>query len=118
MPKYNINKEFLPFSLFAPPIQNAKMAGWMGSKMQPPRWVKKSLDREVSITKETVKSYDGANISVFVIDPYGLEERSPCLVYYDIAFVSASSENKKAVYLNYSCSLGKQTRAWNITSSQ
>ena len=82
MPKYNINKEFLPFSLFAPPIQNAKMAGWMGSKMQPPRWVKKSLDREVSITKETVKSYDGANISVFVIDPYGLEETSPCLVYY------------------------------------
>ena len=82
MPKYNINKEFLPFSLFAPPIQNAKMAGWMGSKMQPPRWVKKSFDREVSITKETVKSYDGANISVFVIDPYGLEETSPCLVYY------------------------------------
>ena len=65
-----------------PPIQNAKMAGWMGSKMKPPRWVQKNRDCEVSIKKENIKSYDGAEISVVVIDPYGLEEVSPCLVYY------------------------------------
>ncbi|MBR6578920.1 MAG: alpha/beta hydrolase [Clostridia bacterium] len=80
MPKYNINKEFFPYSRIAPPIRNAKIAGWMGSKMKPPRWI--NTDHEVAITKESIKSYDGADISVFVFDPYGLEERSPCLVYY------------------------------------
>lgn len=80
--KYPINKEFFPFSHVAPPIRNAKIAGWMGSKMKPPRWVSKSRDREVLITKEEIQSDDGKNISVFVIDPYGLEDRAPCLVYY------------------------------------
>ena len=80
--KYPINKEFSPYSRMTPPIQNAKMAGWMGSKMKPPRWVRKNRDHEVSIKKENIKSYDGAEISVVVIDPYGLEEVSPCLVYY------------------------------------
>ena len=80
--KYPINKEFSPYSRMTPPIQNAKMAGWMGSKMRPPRWVQKNRDCEVSIKKENIKSYDGAEISVVVIDPYGLEEVSPCLVYY------------------------------------
>jgi len=80
--KYPINKEFFPFSHIAPPIRNAKIAGWMGSKMRPPRWVSKGKDKEVSITKEHIKSYDGADISAFVIAPYGLEEVSPCLVYY------------------------------------
>ena len=80
MPKYKISKEFFPYSRIAPPIRNAKIAGWMGSKMKPPRWI--NTDHEVSITKESIKSYDGAEISVFVFDPYGLEDRSPCLVYY------------------------------------
>ena len=80
--KYPINKEFFPYSRMTPPIQNAQIAGWMGSKMKPPRWVRKNLDHEVSITKENIKSYDGATLSVFIIDPYGLEEISPCLVYY------------------------------------
>lgn len=80
--KYPINKEFFPFSHIAPPIRNAKIAGWMGSKMKPPRWVNKNRDHEVSTKKENIKSYDGAEISLFVIDPYGLEEVSPCLVYY------------------------------------
>ena len=80
MSKYKISKEFFPYSRIAPPIRNAKIAGWMGSKMKPPRWI--NTDHEVSITKESIKSYDGAEISVFVFDPYGLEERSPCLVYY------------------------------------
>jgi acetyl esterase/lipase len=44
--------------------------------------VRKNRDHEVSIKKENIKSYDGAEISVVVIDPYGLEEVSPCLVYY------------------------------------
>lgn len=79
--KYSINKEFFPYSCFAPPIRNAKTAGWIGSKMKPPKWVRKSRDCEVAVKKEACKSYDNADISLFVIDPYGLEELSPCLVY-------------------------------------
>ena len=56
--KYQIKKEFFPFSHFAPPIRNARMAGWMGSKMKPPRWVRKNRDSEVFIRKENIQSYD------------------------------------------------------------
>ena len=80
--KYQINKEFSPFSHIAPPIRNAKIAGWMGSKMKPPGWIRRNKDSEVSVTKENIKSFDGNEISVFIIDPYGLEEMSPGLVYY------------------------------------
>ncbi len=80
--KYPINKEFFPFSRIAPPIRNAKIAGWMGSKMKPPKWVSKSRDKELSITKENIISYDGAVISAFVIAPYRLAGVAPCLVYY------------------------------------
>ena len=81
--KYQINKEFSPYSRFAPPIRNAKMAGWMGSMMKPPRWVRKNRDREVSVTKELLISYDGvADIEMLIFEPYGIEEPVPCLVYY------------------------------------
>ena len=80
--KYPINKEFFPYSHMTPPIQNAKMAGWMGSMMKPPRWVRKNRDHEVSVKKETIKSYDGAEIEILIFDPYGIEEPTPCLVYY------------------------------------
>ena len=80
--KYPINKEFSPYSRFAPPIRNAKMAGWMGSMMKPPRWVRKNSDHEVYIKKENIKSYDGAEIEILIFDPYGIEEPAPCLVYY------------------------------------
>ena len=80
--KYPINKEFSPYSRFAPPIRNAKMAGWMGSMMKPPRWVRKNLDHEVSITEETIKSYDGREIEILIFAPYEIEEPAPCLVYY------------------------------------
>lgn len=78
--KYSINKEFSPYSRFAPPVQNAKMAGFMGSLMKPPRWIWR--DHEVSVAKELVKSYDGADIEILIFDPYGIEEPAPCLVYY------------------------------------
>ena len=80
--KYPISKEFFPFSRFTPPIQNAKIAGWMGSKMKVPKWVSKNRDSEICITKEKIKSYDGSEVSIFVIAPREFEETSPCLVYY------------------------------------
>ena len=38
MGKYHINKEFLPYLCFAPPIKNAKIGGRIGLMMKPPRW--------------------------------------------------------------------------------
>ena len=78
--KYPINKEFSPYSRMTPPIQNPKMAGWIGSMMKQPRWIWR--DREVSVTKKLVKSQDGAEIEVLFFDPYIIEEPAPCLVYY------------------------------------
>ena len=53
MSKYHINKEFLPYLCFAPPIKNAKPGGRIGSMMKPPRWI--WHDSEVSVTKNTSK---------------------------------------------------------------
>ena len=78
--KYPISKEFFPYSHFAPPIRNAKIAGWMGSLMKPPRWIRR--DREVSVRKEYVTSYDGAGIEVLIFEPHGIGKSAPCLVYY------------------------------------
>ena len=78
--KHPINKEFSPYSYFKPPIQSAKMAGFFGSLMRAPRWIKR--DREVLIKSERIKSYDGEEIEVLIFDPYGIEEPSACLVYY------------------------------------
>ena len=80
--KYPINREFFPFSRIAPPIQSPRIAGWMGSKMKPPAWVRRNRDREVSVTKEWIERCDGARIAAFVIEPYGLEADAACLVYY------------------------------------
>ena len=80
MSKYPISKEFFPYSLFSPPIRNAKMAGWMGSKMKPPKWI--WSDKEVHVKRETIKGYKDDPIEVFIFEPYGIEEPMPCLVYY------------------------------------
>ena len=80
MGKYPISKEFSPYSHFAPPIRNAKMAGVTGSLMKPPRWI--WHDSEVSVQRALVKSYDGAEVEVLIFEPHGVEEPAPCLVYY------------------------------------
>ena len=79
---YRINKEFFPFSHLSPPIQNARIAGWMGSKMRPPRWVCKNKDRRLDVFKEEILSWDGSALSLFVLAPGGLKGDAPCLVYY------------------------------------
>lgn len=78
--KYQINKEFSPYSRFAPPIRNAKIAGFLGSLMRPPRRI--WHDREVTAEKKTCKSYDGKDVDLIVFTPKGIGNLSPCLVYY------------------------------------
>ena len=80
--KYPINKEFFPFASLTPPIPNAESAGRMGSLLRPPIWVRNNTDEDVNVTKETIKSYDGAEISLFIFEPRGNIDRLPCLVYY------------------------------------
>ena len=78
--KYPIKSEFAPYSLFEPPVLNAKMAGWMGSMMKPPRWI--WTDDEVAVQKIMIPGYKGEQIPVFIFDPYGTSGELPCLVYY------------------------------------
>ncbi|MBQ9993780.1 MAG: alpha/beta hydrolase [Clostridia bacterium] len=78
--KYPINKEFSPYSHFAPPIQNSKIAGWMGSLMKAPRWIWR--DHEFMAKRHLIKSYDNADVEILLFTPYGIEEPAPCLVYY------------------------------------
>lgn len=85
--KFPIKKEFAPFSWVSPPVQNPKMAGWMGSQMRPPRWVRVDGDDKVSVTRLSVRSYDGAEIPIFSIEPRSFRAKRktgtiPCLVYY------------------------------------
>jgi len=80
MKKHPISSEFFPFSILTPPIRSPKMAGWLGSLMRPPRWLRR--DSEVSVHREVLTSYDGAEIEVLVFDPYRLEGSAPCLLYY------------------------------------
>ena len=51
MSKYHINKEFLPYLCFVPPIKNAKPGGRIGSMMKPPRW---DLARQRGIGDEKI----------------------------------------------------------------
>ena len=78
--KYPIKKEFFPFSLFSPPVQSAEQAGWMGSKMRPPKWI--WSDPEVRVRKEMISGYQDQEIPVFIFEPYGASGNLPCLVYY------------------------------------
>lgn len=80
MRKYSIGKEFFPYSLFTPPIRNAAMAGWMGSLMRPPRWIRHG--RAVTVRTEIVRGDQDAEIEVLIFQPCGIGDTAPCLVYY------------------------------------
>lgn len=78
--KYPINKEFYPYAYFSAPVQNTKVAAWMGSIIRPPRWL--YHDKEVAIRKEVIKGYQGKDINIFLYEPHGIAPNAPCLVYY------------------------------------
>jgi acetyl esterase/lipase len=79
MSKYNINKEFFPYSHIAPLIQNAKIAGWMGSMMKPPKWLFK--DKSIQVTKKLIDGFNNNPIEILIIEPKNIETTN-CLVYY------------------------------------
>lgn len=77
--KYNINREFFPFSRIAMPIKNPRLAGFLGSIMPVPRWI--FHDKEVSVKKEKIKGYKGEEIEILIFSPKNIDKQAPLLVY-------------------------------------
>lgn len=112
--KYAINKEFFPLYYFKNPIRNAKLAGFVGSLLKPPKWLFK--DEKISARREMIKSYDGQMIEVLIFEPRTLSiDKAPCLVYlHGGGFVFGAADqqykivreyilqvNCRAVFVNY-----------------
>lgn len=79
MKKYAIRREFLPWSLFAPPISERFLAMAV-PHMKPP----KSLwrDPELRVEQYRIPCQDGQQISCFLLSPRDLPEKAPCLLYF------------------------------------
>ena len=80
MAKYSISREYFPFSKIAPPLRDARIAGWLGSKMKAPRRVFKNATVKVTSTK--IPGYLGEEIELLIMEPNSPMGGSPALVYY------------------------------------
>lgn len=78
--KYKISKEFFPFSHFNAPIINGKLLCHVGAWMRPPRSFFK--DSDVCVKRDRIRSFDGKENEVFILESHGLTAPAPCLVYY------------------------------------
>ena len=105
MKKYPINKEFYPQANFYNPIRSARLAGWVGSLFKPPKKLFK--DKDMRVTRETVKSYDGGEFEILVFEPYAILEKSPCLVYiHGGGFIFGAGDYNYKIAKEYALSLG------------
>lgn len=105
MKKYPINKEFYPQANFYNPIRSARLAGWVGSLFKPPKKLFK--DKDMRVTRETVKSYDGGEFEILVFEPYAIIEKSPCLVYiHGGGFIFGAGDYNYKIAKEYALGLG------------
>lgn len=105
MKKYPINKEFYPQANFYNPIRSARLAGWVGSLFKPPKKLFK--DKDMRVTRETVKGYDGGEFEILVFEPYAILEKSPCLVYiHGGGFIFGAGDYNYKMAKEYALSLG------------
>ena len=74
-----IDKAFFPFSLFAPPIRDARMAGMMNVFIHPP--VGLLRDKEMAVTEESFFAFEGESVRVFIMQPRNVQT-DRCLVYF------------------------------------
>ena len=79
MRKYHINEEFKAYAKFTPPFRSARMAGWMGSMMKPPKWL--WSDPLLSVRRESIAGFDNGKIEVLVMEPRNMDTQN-CLIYY------------------------------------
>lgn len=112
MAKYNIKKEFFPFSLFTPPISE-KFLAFAVPHMKTPNYIYKNKTLDVS--RHEIESYDGEKIECFLMSPKGIAEKAPCLIYihgggfvlpaaryhYKNAMRYAKEVGCKVVFVNY-----------------
>lgn len=79
MKKYNIKREFFPWNLFAPPISE-RFLSMAVPYMKPPKTLWR--DKELDVTTHKITSYDGQNITCFVLSPKNLPKKASCLIYF------------------------------------
>ena len=111
--KYPIKKEFYPNSNFYNPIRDARLAGFIGSLFKAPRKIFR--DKEIKVTREILKSYDGGNFEVLIYEPYSIVGKASCILYihgggfifgageynYNICKKYCLEMGCKAVFVNY-----------------
>ncbi len=112
MSKYNIKREFFPFSHFTPPISE-KFLAMAVPYMKTPRSI--FGDKELDVSRHEIESYDGERIECFVMSPKSLGKNAPCLIYihgggfvlaaagyhYKNAMRYAKEVGCKVVFVNY-----------------
>jgi len=112
MAKYQIRKEFFPFSFFSPPISK-KFLAMAVPNMKTPKFIFK--DKELDMSHHEIKSYGGEQIECFLMSPKATKENAPCLIYihgggfvlaaagyhYKNAMRYAKDAACKVVFVNY-----------------
>ncbi|MBO5976557.1 MAG: alpha/beta hydrolase [Oscillospiraceae bacterium] len=78
MKKYAIKREFFPWNLFAPPI-NEKFLALAAANMKTPKFLWR--DRALDVAIQNIAADKGETISCFTLSPKGLPEKAPCLIY-------------------------------------
>ena len=78
MKKYAIKREFFPWNLFAPPI-NEKFLALAAANMKPPKFLWR--DRALDVAIQNISADKGGPISCFILSPKCLPEKAPCLIY-------------------------------------
>ncbi len=112
MSKYPISKDYGIFRFFKPPV--IKPVFSVAAKvLSAPSFLFK--DETVDVRKEKVKSFDGYELTVYVISPKNIKEPCPCLVnfhgggfvfegafhHYRLAMLYAKTAGCKVVYVKY-----------------
>ncbi len=102
--KYNISKEFFPFSRFSPPISKGFLKIAVPF-MKTPKFVFRDKDIEARTYK--IKSYDGKEIECYYFAPRELSGKAPCLIYlHGGGFVMEAAEYHFRNCFRYARELG------------
>lgn len=105
MSKYPIKQEFGVYARFTPPFRSARMAGWMGSLMKPPKWL--WSDPSLSVRRESIAGFDTGNVEVLVMEPRNIETQNCLILYHGGGFMLEGAEyhyiNSKQYALETPC---------------
>ena len=80
MGKYPIDKQFYPYAMFAPPLNDPNVASFLGSFLRVPGWLFR--DKELNVQRLKIPGYGGDPIEVLTIEPMHAEWSGNCLVYF------------------------------------